>query len=577
MAEIPTPQAPADARQVMRALNADGSVAFGQVQFNELDFGAVFGGKTTSSTQNTIGLGRKTFTLDNDDGRMQLGHTVQITSLDNPRECFMYGVVIRKDTTTSPAEIEVAVQTVSELIAISTNWEIQIVEVSRDITLQVGDADVVLDDHHRIVFYTVPLTAPRSLTTSPGTTLIPGTRLLIVDGIVDGGAFGVTNHLTIDGSHQLVSAGDFCELVWNGAAWVTYNQNGYYFAIEAGSRPVVVEEFDNSANEGPYISAIKNSASPAANDFIGVYVFGGYDLAGAFQHYAQLGGQILDPTAGSQDGAVHLKTMQGGVLTLSASFAQGIYLPGAAGGDKGPGTLNAVGLYVGGVAVGAGSPTTTRGDIIARGAAADQRVALGASGTIVSSDGVDTKFQTPLTLGLAVLLASGTVAAAATLDLVLTAYTGYSKLVFELINFIPATDNVQLLTRLSTNGGVSYDATANNYFYGTADGSSDGGGLVSHGNKTATSIPAGEGTVTANGIGNGAAEGISMTLELPGQTSTVVKPKVTLRYTYYSANDNCVSGDGGGLRNAAQDTDAIRFLFSAGNIASGTYRVWGYK
>lgn len=32
---------------------------------------------------------------------------------------------------------------------------------------------------------------------------------------------------------------------------------------------------------------------------------------------------------------------------------------------------------------------------------------------------------------------------------------------------------------------------------------------------------------------------------------------------------------GGGAREAAQDTDAIRSLFSAGNIAEGKYAVYG--
>ena len=60
-------------------------------------------------------------------------------------------------------------------------------------------------------------------------------------------------------------------------------------------------------------------------------------------------------------------------------------------------------MAIGGGAGGGGSssPTTTRGDIIARGASADIRVALGASGTIVSSDGADTIFRTAAALSLA--------------------------------------------------------------------------------------------------------------------------------------------------------------------------------
>lgn len=47
------------------------------------------------------------------------------------------------------------------------------------------------------------------------------------------------------------------------------------------------------------------------------------------------------------------------------------------------------------LAGGGSSPTTTRGDIIRRGASADERLALGAANALVMSDGTDTIFRTP--------------------------------------------------------------------------------------------------------------------------------------------------------------------------------------
>src|SRR5262252_5606855 len=67
--------------------------------------------------------------------------------------------------------------------------------------------------------------------------------------------------------------------------------------------------------------------------------------------------------------------------------------------------------------------------------------------------------------GALVLLASGTVSAAASLNIVLTSYTAYRAIKFVLQAFVPATDDSELWMRFSTNGGSSYDAGASDYAY----------------------------------------------------------------------------------------------------------------
>lgn len=130
MTDVFAPQFPTDARDVVRSFNSDGSANFDQVGFEELDFSAVFGGKTSSTTQNAIEYGIKTFTLDVDDGKIQVGYPIQCQSLDDP-ECFMQGVVVRKDTViVSPAEIDIAVVIISPLVNTSNNWELQVVPVA---------------------------------------------------------------------------------------------------------------------------------------------------------------------------------------------------------------------------------------------------------------------------------------------------------------------------------------------------------------------------------------------------------------------------------------------------------------
>jgi hypothetical protein len=108
-------------------------------------------------------------------------------------------------------------------------------------------------------------------------------------------------------------------------------------------------------------------------------------------------------------------------------------------------------------------------DITAEGAPAsgDYFLMYGAEGDLRKVDFDD------MPGGGLILLASGTVSAAATLDIVLTGYTGYRALKLVLSSFLPVTDDVELWLRVSTNGGSSYDATGYSYVLIT-DHDSDG-------------------------------------------------------------------------------------------------------
>ncbi len=167
------------------------------------------------------------------------------------------------------------------------------------------------------------------------------------------------------------------------------------------------------------------------------------------------------------------------------------------------------------------------------------------------------------------LLTSGTVAAA-TLDIVLTSYTAYRGIKIFLSGLIPATDGVTLLMRFSTDGGSTYDAAGYNYVTNAWDDTGFNNLSVS---GSATSIF----ITTASVIGNGATEGYNGEFTLMAQTSTALWARVFHSGYYISASatpaGNYVTG--GGARETAQDTDAVRFLFSSGNIASGSYAVYG--
>ena len=65
------------------------------------------------------------------------------------------------------------------------------------------------------------------------------------------------------------------------------------------------------------------------------------------------------------------------------------------------------------------------------------------------------------------IVASGTVSAAATLDIVLTSYTGCNAIDVNFNDFIPATDGVGLYLRTSTDGGSTFDSAASAYRFGS--------------------------------------------------------------------------------------------------------------
>jgi hypothetical protein len=189
------------------------------------------------------------------------------------------------------------------------------------------------------------------------------------------------------------------------------------------------------------------------------------------------------------------------------------------------------------------------------------------------SAGTETEFIGRSEVGL-ILLTSGTVTTnAASLDIVLTAYTGYRALVFELDSFVPATDAVGLLMRLSTDAGSSYAST----------GYLTNGGRLRSG---ASYSPYAE--TTGIGLGNAHASiGMSNVASEGGWNGrvTLYRPTDSARYPsavfegVYLANTPSESERimGAGMLTTAQDTDAVQFLFSSGNITSGNYALYGLK
>lgn len=106
---------------------------------------------------------------------------------------------------------------------------------------------------------------------------------------------------------------------------------------------------DAGATAGPNLTLDRNSASPAASDVLGAIPFKGRDSGAGTDTYAQIQGEIVDPTATSEDGQLSLQTAVAGTLATRGYVRNGLVMGSATGGDRGAGTINATGIYDDGV------------------------------------------------------------------------------------------------------------------------------------------------------------------------------------------------------------------------------------
>jgi hypothetical protein len=113
----------------------------------------------------------------------------------------------------------------------------------------------------------------------------------------------------------------------------------------AGGSVIIAESTDAGAVAGPLLTVRRASASPAANDQIGSFLFQGRDTAAVNTQYASLGATISDPTDGSEDGRLDFNVINAGTLASRMWISQGVVVGSPTGGDRGAGTLNAVAVY----------------------------------------------------------------------------------------------------------------------------------------------------------------------------------------------------------------------------------------
>jgi hypothetical protein len=190
---------------------------------------------------------------------------------------------------------------------------------------------------------------------------------------------------------------------------------------------------------------------------------------------------------------------------------------------------------------------------------------VGTSKQILTSNGAGT-LPTMQIAGLT-YISTGTASSSATLDFTNLSNT-YSSYLFVLNKILPATDNVGLIFRTSTNNGSSYDSGATDYKY--AISTVNDAGVYSAVFSTGDS----SGALTSTNIGNAAGRFCDATVQLflPSDASNC-RAYVNLAHINNTGVFKICTG--AAERHTAADVDAIRFLMTSGNIASGTITLYG--
>lgn len=171
--------------------------------------------------------------------------------------------------------------------------------------------------------------------------------------------------------------------------------------------------------------------------------------------------------------------------------------------------------------------------------------------------------------GVSAVLEQHTASASSSLDFTSWYSASYDQYVIEIVMLRPATDNTNLLFRVSTDGGSSYASGASAYGWsynqataaftsGVGDGTDDSVHLV---NSVDT-------TFTANSVSG------TFTLHNPASTTLDIPISGQLSTWQNDSNFYNIIGSGA-FRTTGSAVNAFRLIMSSGNIASGTARVYG--
>lgn len=179
--------------------------------------------------------------------------------------------------------------------------------------------------------------------------------------------------------------------------------------------------------------------------------------------------------------------------------------------------------------------------------------------------------------GAMVFIESQNASVSATLDFTGFDATKYDSYVFEYANLVPSSNTTILTINTSSNGGSTYDAAAGDYAYSIILLTMADTATPEYANSESQYFIALTDDAGLPDLPSSTGAGCSGTLKCNGAHLA--------KATFFDFQGQYGSGSGtpyrtlkgGGVRKAAADVDALRFLFNIGTITSGTVTMYGLR
>jgi hypothetical protein len=192
----------------------------------------------------------------------------------------------------------------------------------------------------------------------------------------------------------------------------------------------------------------------------------------------------------------------------------------------------------------------------------------GSSGQVLTSAGTGSAPSwVTASAGALTFISSVTASSSATVSFTNIGAT-YGTYMITFTRVIPATNNVRLRVRTSTNNGSSYDSGATDYRYAYFDAKSNN---TTSGFGDTTSYIELQGSSLSNDVN---VNGLNGFFYLYGP-STAGYVQNSWNTSHVNTSTDVVMTVGAGGTMLISDVDAIQFFMGSGNIASGTFRLYG--
>ena len=176
--------------------------------------------------------------------------------------------------------------------------------------------------------------------------------------------------------------------------------------------------------------------------------------------------------------------------------------------------------------------------------------------------------------GAPVVLAEAVASASATLDITTGLDGTFDRYELELIDLVPATNDVEAMLRIGTGVGPTWQAGGGSYASSILGIGPTSTAIIG---KTATFIPLSQAPGGNNGVISSAGYGGVRGLIRFYNPENAVRWFCDIHASHFAGNGALVSLTGSGFYNAASAITGLRFLFSSGNITSGSMRLIGYR